>query len=757
MPVFGSTYPPGPPPFSSELEGVKQVATPPVMEDAPETTAEIVQQEEQKAFDRFRDKYNGLARIYIDKADNFYKNTLGALEDESSLHSRIINKTINYKEPWYRWDQDYEVYYEQLEQEYKDFEMAFMNAHFLRDTYFERAINNQRLSAEERRAILIVYIQRIYLPVRKLSLIMNIFPRNRKKFSGWGSSETYRDTYKTFMESVGELLFPVPTDLVENYFDQLDIEQGPGITQNLVAMAPQFAQFVVALAAMPDEEAVDLDPNIAITRNLYRNNPERLEPIVNALQSNDESVYVELLRANPNTVKVMYAQLGLNYQDQSMLPHAFQLKEDGNKYILADDYESRIYRDIAYLLSAPTAHTFLRAMKWFSLNTMVSQIRVDKNLLLEDDSNSIAIPQSCSIDDNGNMPSSLPYEFENMEAKYQFFRTMIDAGVITAPVANVDLKVLGLSQEDLPKHDEMNFYRSQVEEQIDHLTTYPSLDLEFGNINGTSIFEDYEMALFATEAEYELEEAPLLDFNNHYLDIMSSRIQKMNPIVEEYISPTIKKFIDDYGDEYEIQAEPIPAEIVEEMKKALSPYTPPEGQGFEIPINNQMVDVRGYTQLLVEKMIEKKTANINEVIPQDLKDALEEKTLVYEFPPYFSPDPYKRLILSMMYEGIIENRDILVEAYKLTEGKTSIHDVPEAMKEKVQKAYWLHNHLDSRLRNYKPRHEIKYDSNRDRSFESMMRVFDKTIALINDHSVEHDVVPRHFLYNEDLLEFWPES
>ena len=200
-------------------------------------------------------------------------------------------------------------------------------------------------------------------------------------------------------------------------------------------------------------------------------------------------------------------------------------QNDGT-YRLQHDPRRQLGRDIPLILQAPASMTYIRALKWTAMKSLLSQIEMSKNLLNESDE--IPVPLACSTEENGSLPASIPVKHHPLLAGLEFPRLLMNHGVLTTIFEEDHFHLLGITtgEELLRSFDEEGSYEDEkliqaieqfnqsqqlLEGHLDYLEKVPGMSLENGDMYGILPFEQLEKADFALYGRYGKKDEPYFD------------------------------------------------------------------------------------------------------------------------------------------------------------------------------------------------------------------------------------------------------
>jgi hypothetical protein len=173
--------------------------------------------------------------------------------------------------------------------------------------------------------------------------------------------------------------------------------------------------------AITSDESLSIDERISLINNYIENvlMPVRDLVIIKRSYINKENEGIDFIKKLLPFVPESFTQ-GLSIEQMGLLtqgpnpsttPFYMEIVSTDNKLNILDFSPTEIIRhDVVTLLKAPTSKNYVLALKWMTLHMMLSQAYLYDTIL--GTKGSIAIPNSCQNQFNGNLPPELKFKFE---------------------------------------------------------------------------------------------------------------------------------------------------------------------------------------------------------------------------------------------------------------------------------------------------------------------------------------------------------
>ncbi|MCY4644980.1 MAG: hypothetical protein OXB88_10210 [Bacteriovoracales bacterium] len=230
-----------------------------------------------------------------------------------------------------------------------------------------------------------------------------------------------------------------------------------------------------------------------------------------------------------------------------------------------------------------------------------------------------------------------------------------------------------------------------LENHIDYLVHVPvNMSIERGDMYGILPFEQVEKADFALRDQYEKEEEPYFDdlksFDVVYPYLLQMALAKLEAMKKRppygkgkisSLPPTEKmaELYDLFQKSVTFWSPPIPS--ISQNPKASTPERAWVHEDvWNIPIDSEKdewFNVRGFTRWQVELMLKHKSSDLMSFLSKQVESEMRSNRIEYEFPPYYSSANMKRLALEELLEGLRRLRQDSKE--REDEGKEEFFDV----------------------------------------------------------------------------------
>ena len=443
------------------------------------------------------------------------------------------------------------------------------------------------------------------------------------------------------------------------------------------------------------------------------------------------------------------------------------IAQDDGTYRLQHDPQRQLGRDISLIIQAPASMTYMRALKWMGMKSLLSQIELSKNLLK--DSGEIPIPSACRNPENANLPPSIPIKQHPLLPELEFPRMLMNHGLMTSVVNKEQYHLLGINDEllklyhadyqgDILGTEELNqaliqFNETQklINEHLDYLVKIPNMGLEQGDMYGILPFEQVEKADFALHGRYGKKDEPYFDdlesFDFIYSKLMEKALNrlawlqsqgkpqgegKLQEVRESSVkSQFFSKVRFPYGN-YPAPKVNLSQEQIEFFIKSVTFWAPGEEPA---PYGNKR-----FTQWLVELRKRHGSKELMGLLHPNTVLELKNRTIKYGFAPYYSSANMKRFSLEELLEGLQSMQE---KQQQLSESGTSFLGSGRASKD-LRKL--LHVLINSPF----------YSSSEGES-TGLGELIDRVISLLDPYSDAGQSLffPHKSVANESLKKAWP--
>ena len=533
-------------------------------------------------------------------------------EGQGVLQKRIVDKLTPFKESFFDPSQDYKPIIWATRQEARLLDKAFEEAFQIQKSV-EDYLNTNSVPPQERSMVLNYFLDNLYIPMRRLTLIM--------------------------------------MDHEPGFFEWMDDE---GIEkEDSRAIKRREKKQRMSFSVTPYEE-----------RGVKAF--QRLEKLI------DLSIPAEVFLHDPRVMDEFQGggvQALLGGGARGLLPVE---REDGT-YGLAHNPEEQLRRDIPLILGAPSTATYVRALKWDAIDNLFSQVKESHILLNE--SGEIPVPAACQIPENGNLSSGILASAHPYKRELEFARLLMNHGVFSTFLKEEDFGLLGFSedlseglvegmevnQELMPILESFSASQKLLEDHIDYLTEIPGMSIENRDMYGLLPFEQLEKVDFALADDLDnngRNQKPFFDDLQSFSVIYPYLLQKSSARLQKIV---LRHSPDGRG----INDGPkLSREAAEHFQKSVVLWTPSEEEGgFPGETSDRIFiskgedegewfNAKGFTQLQVDLMQEKGTTDIMSLIDPRYVGLMKRSLVEYEFPPYYSSTNMKRFALEELLPAL---------------------------------------------------------------------------------------------------------
>lgn len=267
-------------------------------------------------------------------------------------------------------------------------------------------------------------------------------------------------------------------------------------------------------------------------------------------------------------------------------------------------------RDIVQILKAPTAKNYVRALKWMTLQMMMTQALTYDAMLGE--TKPLEIPRSCQNHFNGNIPDKLEMQFTAGEGDVFLDRILADHGLI-------------MSEGDT----------QYSEYYLDNVNKDPTLE----GYSGLMPFENYKAAFLGLDGVDDNFVKPTMDDYTAFEEIAGLVRSKASSVFHDRNS-YIFGLIDFEDDNYfgaslmdKIMTQPETSEIYQ--------FTSDDGEEIEIPHVRQNLST-----YLVELMQRHKVEFWEDLISERMESSLKRRFVKIRFPSLHGATVWRMWALS---------------------------------------------------------------------------------------------------------------
>lgn len=292
-------------------------------------------------------------------------------------------------------------------------------------------------------------------------------------------------------------------------------------------------------------------------------------------------------------------KLGIDpYKD----PVHFIVSNTGDEVTIAFDEYKMVERDISVLMMAPTAKSYFQALRWMTIQMMLTQVK-NYDVLLGKADDLISVPKACQQKvENGSLPATVEIKI-NEKIKDNYAEAL---------VAN-----LGYIDSEYGQ-----FFREYYIENANS-------DAVIDGHSGLVPFEEYQLAKQYTLKKERGIFTPVLDDITHFEKIISLKMQAA-------------------ADRLKTKEE---AELFSKIVSA-----PKETEYYEVVVNGEKELIQPYSMNLspymAELMQRKGTLDVSEIIPSDVARAMEKRKVKISFPSFNTNSFWRNWALRKLSEKL---------------------------------------------------------------------------------------------------------
>lgn len=278
-----------------------------------------------------------------------------------------------------------------------------------------------------------------------------------------------------------------------------------------------------------------------------------------------------------------------------------------------------ISRDIVTLLKAPTKLNYIRALKWMTLQMMISQVALYNTMIGED--TEVAIPRSCSAHFNGDLPSTLKMQL-NESTGNQYIEGLLSNHGLVIDASNYQF----------------------IEYYMDNVSKDPLKD----GYSGLFPFEEYALAKQAVESkEWHRALKPHLDDITHFETALQIKLPEASDVFRGEVRISTgkmsgrrpvreKRKMTMAGSEqfHQIVSEPSPYDMYELEKDGYTYTLDPQRQNL--------------STFMAESMQRKGYLDFQELISDSLKKTLKSKKIKIDFPSLYGAHIWRGWSLELL-------------------------------------------------------------------------------------------------------------
>ncbi len=278
-------------------------------------------------------------------------------------------------------------------------------------------------------------------------------------------------------------------------------------------------------------------------------------------------------------------------------------------------------RDILTLMKAPTSHNYLRALKWMTLQMMLSQLQIYKSIA--GDTTPTKMPRSCQAHRNSELPNEIQLMI-NPETGAEYVETMMMSHGLL------------FDQSD---------YQA-VEYFVENIDRNPSLD----GYSGLLGFEKYQSAKAGLSGKHRGVNRAAFDDVDHFESVFQLKLPQAMQAFKGTLQPprtrnpkarTAPKRINYAGIEEFNQIVSMPAEY--------QIYTVQTAAGRSYTLDPQRQNLSTY---MAEAMVRAGKLNFEDLISPALKDNLTRREIKHDLPPLHGPHVWRMWGLQLLSQEL---------------------------------------------------------------------------------------------------------
>ncbi len=278
-------------------------------------------------------------------------------------------------------------------------------------------------------------------------------------------------------------------------------------------------------------------------------------------------------------------------------------------------------RDLVTLMKAPTTKNYLRALKWMTLQMMISQRATYRAIIGMD--TTVDIPKSCQNASNGNLPKEIKLNFEEGEGD--------------SYVNNI------LASNGLMPSDENYLFQEYYLENEDK---DPTVD----GYSGLMPFQEFKNAKEGAKEYHRKGLMPSLDDITHFERVKNMKMAEVKEIFKIETKASRRN---------KTPAKKGTHEISEIMEKILSvpngreSFEYKDADGESVVINAAFTNLSTY---LAELMVRKKVEHFSEIISDRLYKKLKSTKIKMSMPSLYGANIWRQWGLAQLAKVASENR-----------------------------------------------------------------------------------------------------
>jgi hypothetical protein len=310
-------------------------------------------------------------------------------------------------------------------------------------------------------------------------------------------------------------------------------------------------------------------------------------------------------------------------------PFEFDIIDRGMGRLTLEYRELEILsRDMLMLLKAPSSQNYMRALKWMTLQMMLSQIQIYK--AASNDFTPTKLPASCTAHRNGDLPENFHVRLDEEFAREYVEGLLFSHGLL-------------FDETDVFAHEYF----------LENIDRDPTKDGYAGVIG----FEEYQTAKVGLNGRSRGPMRAVVDDIAHFERVFQMKFPEALDKYKGEIRPARSRRrsssratprrihyagVDEFN---KIVSEPSEYEIFEVQR--------PNGRTFTLDAQRQ-----GLSTFLAEAMVREGVLSFEELISPELERELKSRTIRHEFPPLHGPHVWRQWGLGLLSEVLHLNKDV---------------------------------------------------------------------------------------------------
>jgi hypothetical protein len=276
-------------------------------------------------------------------------------------------------------------------------------------------------------------------------------------------------------------------------------------------------------------------------------------------------------------------------------------------------------RDVVTLLKAPTNKNYLRALKWMTLQMMISQKAVYNKII--GDGDEVEIPQSCQEHFNGDLPETVIME-KNEQTGDEFLEGLLSANGLLFEGENYQY----------------------LEYFLDNVDKNP-MDTGY---SGLFPFEEYKIALEGIESDHwHPSLRPSFDDITHFEKILQMKLPKASAVYKSERMVGNRKARESRNMTYAGASQ---FDMIISKPSEMQSYEVKDDMGFTI-------EIRDVSTFMAEMMVRKGIWDYKNLISSNLEQELKSKSVRIDFPSLYGSNIWRHWSLRLLADAISDIED----------------------------------------------------------------------------------------------------